>query len=90
MGNVEISRKNEYNYLGINVSQNGFRKAKTNKKFRRNQWFGKLGNVVKQRQDRSPGDKSLGDKNRGDKSPRRQKPQMKKAPGIAILGAFPN
>ena len=29
LGNVEVGRTNEYAYLGINVSQNGFEKAKT-------------------------------------------------------------
>ena len=47
LGNVEIGRTNEYKYLGINVCQNGFGKAKTDKIFKCNQWFGRLGSAVK-------------------------------------------
>ena len=37
----------KYKYIGINVCQNGFGKAKTDKIFICNQWFGRLGSAVK-------------------------------------------
>ena len=48
----DISRTNEYKYLGCVLNMNGCEKAKNEKLFRAQQWYGRLGSVARFRANR--------------------------------------